>query len=48
MTALDGTGIHALETFAERVHESGRALKRAREIRGEGTKVEEELVVGVS
>jgi SulP family sulfate permease len=26
MTALDGTGVHALESFAERVKASGRAL----------------------
>jgi SulP family sulfate permease len=26
MTAIDATGIHAIETFAKRLHESGRAL----------------------
>jgi SulP family sulfate permease len=26
MTAVDGTGIHAIETFAKRLHESGRAM----------------------
>jgi sulfate permease, SulP family len=26
MTAIDGTGIHAIETFARRLHESGRTL----------------------
>jgi SulP family sulfate permease len=26
MTAIDGTGIHAIETFARRLHDSGRAL----------------------
>jgi SulP family sulfate permease len=26
MTALDATGLHALETFAERLHKSGRTL----------------------
>jgi SulP family sulfate permease len=26
MTAIDATGIHAIETFAKRLHESGRTL----------------------
>jgi len=26
MTAIDATGIHAIETFAKRLHESGRAM----------------------
>ena len=26
MTALDATGLHALETFADRLHKSGRTL----------------------
>jgi SulP family sulfate permease len=26
MTAIDATGIHAIETFAKRLHASGRAL----------------------
>jgi SulP family sulfate permease len=26
MTAIDGTGIHAIETFARRLHESGRTM----------------------
>ena len=26
MTAIDATGIHAIESFAKRLHESGRAM----------------------